>query len=96
MWHLHTDIHEFYTYTLEDRSKGADVKTSETIQLAERWEGHGAPIPAVVQDQARLTLVCVDRLIAVWIPLCCAFNCVGAFHVNHCSHASVTLYFNIA
>ncbi|XP_064393850.1 disks large 1 tumor suppressor protein-like [Halichondria panicea] len=50
------DIHEFYTYTLEDRTKTVDVKTSEANQLAERWEGHGAPVPAEVQDQARQSL----------------------------------------
>ncbi len=57
MWHF-ADIHEFYTYTLEDRTKTVDVKTSEANQLAERWEGHGAPVPAEVQDQARQSLVC--------------------------------------
>ena len=50
------DIHEFYTYTLEDGTKTVDTKTLETVQLAERWEKHDAPIPAEVRNHARQTL----------------------------------------
>ncbi|KAL5476132.1 hypothetical protein EMCRGX_G026040 [Ephydatia muelleri] len=50
------DIHEFYTITLEDSNKSADVKTQETLQLAERWEGHTSPIPAEVTVYVQKTL----------------------------------------
>lgn len=46
MYFLHTDINEFYTYTLEDSSKSVAIKTDETSQLAEKWESVSPPVPA--------------------------------------------------
>ena len=43
---VYLDIHEFYTYTLEDHSKSTEIKTEETLKLAERWEQHPPPVPS--------------------------------------------------
>lgn len=50
------DINEFYTYTLEDDTKNINVKTAETCNLAERWEGVSPPVPAPTIDIAKKTL----------------------------------------
>lgn len=46
------DIHEFYTYTLEDGSKTTETKTEETLKLAERWEQHPPPVPTEAKEIA--------------------------------------------
>ena len=63
------DINEFYTYTLEDSSKPAEVKTVATHQLAEKWENISPPIPAgtveiakkILDDEVHLNLSVIDR-----------------------------------
>ena len=50
------DINEFYTYTLEDSSKPAEVKTVATHQLAEKWENISPPIPAGTVEIAKKIL----------------------------------------
>lgn len=72
---MFADIHEFYTYTLEDSDKTVDVKTSETLQLVERWENQDGPIPAEIQEQAKHTLVCGvnSPCFSPWSQLCGCF-----------------------
>lgn len=50
------DINEFYTYTLEDSSKPAEVKAVATHQLAEKWENISPPIPAGTVEIAKKIL----------------------------------------
>ena len=53
---LPSDIHDFYSYTLEDAAKTTQVKTEETLTLAERWEKHPPPVPTETRDLAEKAL----------------------------------------
>jgi len=62
------DINEFYSYTLDDKTKSVETKTEETCQLAEKWESHSPPVPSEKVDLARRTL---DDEASLMVYFCC-------------------------